>query len=169
MTNRRIWQIAISVVALLSLLANGLLVLTLLRVRQGLSESLLVARNTLALSASEPIAFDVTVDQPIHIRTDVPIDEVFEVPIAFVYPLETVVTTYVNIPLLGRQEIAVPVETVIPIDHTLEAPIQMTVPISVTYQLQATIPVEVAWPPELLQGLDALLLRLISGLQAPLK
>jgi hypothetical protein len=169
MTNRRIWRIAISVVTLLSLLANGLLIFTLLRMRRELYTSLLSARNTLALSASEPIAFDVTVDQPIPIRTDVSVDEVFDVPIAFAYPLETVVTTHINIPVLGRQEIAVPIETVIPIDHTLEVPIQMTVPISVTYQLQATIPVEVAWPPDLLEGLDALLLGLASGLQTPLK
>jgi hypothetical protein len=111
----------------------------------------------------------VAVDQPIPIQADVPIDQVFVVPIDFVYPLETVVNTYVDIPVLGRQEITVPVETTIPINHTFEVPIQMTIPISVTYHLQTDIPVEVAVPPEVLQSLETLLAELSEGLAGPLK
>ncbi|MBN1246712.1 MAG: hypothetical protein JXC32_03600 [Anaerolineae bacterium] len=169
MNKLRIWRLLVSALVVISLVVNGLLIVVLLRVHSSLRETVRAVRTSLALSESMPIAFDVAVDQLIPIRTEVPIDHVFVIPIDFVYPLDTVVSTYVDIPLLGRQEIAVPVETVIPISYTLEVPLQMTVPISVAYHLQAEIPVEVDVPPQMLEGLEALLSGLDTGLQFPLK
>lgn len=169
MTKLRTWRLLISALVVLLLLVNGLVIFTLLRVRSRMEETIITARNALATTAAESLVFDVSVDQPIPIRADVPIDQVFEVPLVFAYPLETVVNTYVDIPLLGRQDIALPIETVIPISYTIAIPVQVSVPISVTYRLQTEIPVEVALPPDLLQSLDALLGDLAQELETPLK
>jgi len=167
MTKLPIWRVVISVLIAISLLLNVVLIVGLLRVREGLQSALTVAGNALALSTSEPLAFVVSVDQAIPIQTTVPIEQSFVVPIELDYPLETVVNTYIDIPLLGRQDIAVPVEMVIPISTTLEIPIQMEIPISVTYQLQTEIPVEVQLPPTLLDTLADLIEQLGAGLQFP--
>jgi hypothetical protein len=91
------------------------------------------------------------------------------VPLDFEYPLNTVINTYVDIPLLGRQDIAVPVETVIPINTMLDIPIQMDFPISVTYQLQTVIPVEVQLPPTLLDTFEGFIEQLNVALSFPPK
>jgi hypothetical protein len=44
------------------------------------------------------------------------------VPFEMDYSLSTVVNTYINIPILGRQSVAVPVDAVIPISETFEIP-----------------------------------------------
>lgn len=164
MKGLRIWRLFVSVVAVISLLLNVVVIAGLLEIRGGLDRALTAARDALARQANQPIAFTVAIDQPIPIQADIPIDETFTIPIDFVYPLDTVINTHIDIPVLGRQEIAVPVETRIPISHTLEIPVEMTVPVSVTYHLQTDIPVEVAVPPDLLTTLDALLQGLTSEL-----
>lgn len=169
MTKLRSWRVVISVLVAVSILLNVALIVGLLRVREGLQSALTAADNALVLSASEPLAFEVAVDQSIPIQTTVPIEQAFVVPLEFDYPLNTVVNTYVDIPLLGRQDIAVPVETVIPISTTLEIPVQMEIPISVTVQLQTEIPVEVQFPPTLLDALAGLIEQLDAGLKLPPK
>ncbi len=169
MTKLRSWRVVISVCVAISLLLNVVLIVGLLRVREGLQSALTVAGNALALSTSEPLSFVVSVDQAIPIQTTIPIEQSFAVPLELDYPLKTVVNTYIDIPLLGRQDIAVPVEMVIPISTTLEIPIQMQIPISVTYQLQTEIPVEVQLPPTLLDTLAGLIEQLDAGLQFPPK
>ena len=157
MTKQGIWRALILVLVVLSLALNAALIVGALRVREGLVSALAGAEDALALLSGEPIAFDVAVDQEIPIQTTVPIEETFVVPIDFDYALDTVVETYVDIPILGRQDIAFPVQTVLPINTSFEIPVEMAVPISVTYQLQTDIPVEVELPSELLDAFDDLI------------
>ena len=114
---------------------------------------------------SEPFVTQVSVDQEIPFNTTIPISQTFTVPLNIQYPLSTVVNTYVNVPILGRQDIAIPIETIIPIQYTLDVPIQVDVPISLTYHLQTEIPVEVAIPPEIRAPLDEILRQIEDGLQ----
>ncbi len=169
MTKLRSWRVVISGFVAISILLNVVLIVGLLRTREGLRSALTVAGHAVSLSTSEPFAVVVSVDQMIPVQTTVPIEQSFAVPLELDYPLSTVVNTYIDIPLLGRQDIAVPVEMVIPISTTLEIPIQMAIPISVTYHLQTEIPIEVQLPRTLLETLANLIEQLDAGLQFPPK
>ena len=161
----RTWLIALTVLVVFSLALNGYLITTLLNVRQTALDAITTARNSLALMGSQPFITQVSIDQEIPFDTVVPINQTFSVPLNIEYPLSTVVNTYVNIPVLGRQEISLPIETIIPIQYTLDVPIAVDVPISLTYHLQTEVPVEVEIPPEIRAPLDEVLRQIQVGLQ----
>jgi hypothetical protein len=161
----RIWLVVLTILVLLSLALNGYFFLIISNVRQSTLDMITNARVSLAMLSNEPIVVQVEVDQEIPFNTSVPISQTLVVPLDIDYPLSTVVNTFVNIPILGRQDIAIPIETMIPIQYTLEVPIQVEVPISLTYHLQTTVPVEVAIPPEIGLSLDEMLRQAEERLQ----
>lgn len=161
----RIWLVVLTILVLASLALNGYFFFILSNVRQGTLDVIVNTRNNLAMLSSEPIVIPITIDQEIPFDTSVPISQTLVLPLDIAYPLSTVINTYVDVPLLGRQDIALPIETIIPIQYTLETPIQVNVPISFTYRLQTEIPVEVAIPPEIRAPLDDALRQLEEGLQ----
>ncbi len=105
----------------------------------------------------QSLSTEVQIDQVVPISATLPFDYVFTVPVDTVYPLSTVVNTGFELPLLGWQDIAVPIQAEIPLQLDLDVPVQAEIPISFTYQLQMTIPIEVAWPPEILSPLQEIL------------
>ena len=161
----RIWLIVLTVLVLTSLALNGYFFFILANIRMGALDVVSTTRNNLATLSSEPIVIQVNVDQEIPFNTSVPISQTLVLPLDIDYPLSTVINTYVNVPVLGRQDIAIPIETIIPIRYTLEVPIQVDVPISLTYHLQTAVPVEVAIPPEIRAALDDALRQMEEGLQ----
>jgi hypothetical protein len=161
----KIWLVVLTILVLASLALNGYFFFIISNVRQGTLDVVAKARNSLALLSSEPVVIRVTVDEEIPFNTTVPISQTVVLPLDINYPLSTVINTYVNIPLLGRQDIALPIETMIPFQYTFEVPIQVEVPISLTYRLQTEIPVEVAIPPEIRAPLDDALRQVEEGLQ----
>lgn len=161
----RIWMVVLTILVFVSLALNGYFFLIISNVRQGTLEVIGGVRESLATLGSEPFVIQVDVDQVIPFNTTVPISETFILPLDIDYPLSTVINTYFNIPFLGRQEIAIPIETIIPIQYTLEVPIRVDVPISMTYHLQTSVPVEVALPPEIGLSLDEMLRQVEEGLQ----
>jgi hypothetical protein len=165
----KVWRWIFSVLVVLSLLLNGFLLYSLLSVRKGLLDALASARNALAMVGDQPLAFEVTVDELVPIQTTIPIEQTFVVPLQIDYPLDTMVNTYIDIPILGKQELAIPVQTVIPISYPWEIPIQIEVPISFSYHLQQEIPVEVVVPADALDSLTDLLERLSEESQLGLK
>jgi hypothetical protein len=160
----RIWRYVVSVLVVVSLLVNFILTLTLLEIRQGFRSAVTAARDSLTLARTEPIELTVSVREEVPINTMVPIDETFTVPLRFNFSLSTQVTTYVNIPLLGRQEIVVPVEATIPVSETLEIPFLMTIPVNITPTLELDVPVQVLLPVELIDALEALINEYEEGL-----
>ena len=161
----RIWMVVLTILVFISLALNGYFFLIIRNVQKGTLEVIGSARESLAALGSEPFVIQVNVDQVIPFNTTVPISETFVLPLDIDYPLSTVINTYFNVPLLGRQEIAIPIETIIPIQYTLEVPLQVEVPISLTYHLQTSVPVEVALPPEIGLSLDEMLRQVEEGLQ----
>jgi len=158
-------MVVLTILVFVSLALNGYFFLIIRNVRKGTLEVISSARESLSTLGNEPFVIQVNVDQIIPLNTTVPISETFILPLDIDYPLSTVINTYFNVPLLGRQEIAIPIETNIPIQYTLEVPIQVEVPISLTYHLQTTVPVEVALPPEIGLSLDEMLRQVEAGLQ----
>lgn len=161
----RIWMIVLTILVFVSLALNAYFFLIISSFRQGTLAMITNARVSLATLGSEPFVIQVAVDEEIPFNASVPISETLVLPLDFNYPLSTVVNTFINLPILGRQDIAIPIETVIPIQYTLEVPIQVEVPISLTYHLQTTVPVEVTIPPELRASLDEMLRQAEEGLQ----
>ena len=165
----RLWRVLFSLGVIASLALNALLITTLAGIRKGLLDTLASARNGLALAGNQALIIDVAVDQQIPIQAAVPVEQTIRVPFQLDYQLSTVVNTYVDLPVLGRQDLALPVEAVIPIETTLEVPIQATVPISLTYPLQLVIPVEIEIPSTLSDSVDDALQQLEQELRFGLK
>ena len=161
----RIWLVVLTILVVASLALNGYFLIILSDARQGALDVIANTRNDLAALSSEPIVIPIAIDQEIPFNTNVPISETFVLPLDIEYPLSTVINTFVDVPVLGRQDIALPIETVIPIQYTLEVPIRVDVPISLTYHLQTEVPVEVAIPPEIRAPLDDALRQMEEGLQ----
>ncbi len=161
----RFWLAGLTVLVLISLALNAYFFLVIRTLRQGTLNVVSNARVSLAMMSREPLVAYINVDQEIPLRTSVPISQTFVLPLDIDYPLSTVVNTYLNLPLLGRQDIALPIETVIPIRYTLAVPFQMEIPISLTYPLQTTVPVEITIPPEIGLSLDEILRQAEEGLQ----
>ena len=165
----RIWLVVLTILVVASLALNGYLLLIIGTVRQGALDVIVNTRNSLATLSSEPIVVPITVDQEIPFNTSVPISQTLVLPLDIDYPLSTVVNTFVDVPILGRQDITFPIETIIPIQYTLEVPIQVDVPISLTYRLQTEVPVEITVPPEIRSSLDEVLRQAETGLQSSLR
>ena len=161
----RIWMVVLTILVFLSLALNGYFFLIIRNAQKGTLEVIGSARESLAALGSEPFVVQVEVDEAIPFNATVPISETFILPLDIDYPLSTVINTYINLPLLGRQDLAIPIETIIPIEYTLDVPIRVEVPISLTYHLQTTVPVEVALPPEIGLSLDEMLRQVEEGLQ----
>ncbi len=161
----RIWLVVLTMLVVASLTLNAYFFLIITNLRRGLQDLITNVRVGLATVGREPFTVQVYVDEEIPFVTTVPINETLTWPLDINYPLSTVINTYVNVPLLGRQDIAIPIDTVIPIRYTLEVPVQTEVPISLTYHLQTTVPVEIALPPEIELTLDEILQQAEEGLQ----
>ncbi len=161
----RIWMVVLTILVFVSLALNGYFFLIITGFRQGTLAMITNARVSLATLGRDPFVIQVSVDEEIPFNTSVPISETLFLPLDINYPLSTVINTFVNVPLLGRQDIAIPIETIIPIQYTLEVPIQVEVPISLTYHLQTEVPVEIAIPPEIHLALDEALRQAEEGLQ----
>jgi len=154
------WRVLISVLVLASLAGNVFLIRSLIGAEKTLNQARDTARDALLSLESEPMVISVAIDEEIPIRTTVSFSDTLTVPFELDYTLSTVVNTYINIPILGRQSVAVPVNAVIPISETFEIPIAVSVPVSMTYPLELDIPVAVEIPAEMITGwvtyLDAL-------------
>ncbi|MCU0520657.1 MAG: hypothetical protein MUF84_08200 [Anaerolineae bacterium] len=146
MTWVRVWRLAISLLVLASLVLNVYLVRTLLGISRGAESARTALRETLVSFSGEPIIVPIAVDEEIPVQTTLAFSDTLVVPFQLDYTLDTVVSTSINIPLLGRQSVAVPVYAIIPISETLAIPIQMDIPISMSYPLKVEFPVAVEVP-----------------------
>ena len=158
-------QIALWVLVLLSLVLNAFLLVQWFGLRAAVSSALSTAREGLASLATEPLQLIVTLDQDVPIETTIPIDQEISVPLDLDYPLSTTVSTAIESPLLGRQEIACPVEAVIPVHQTVSTRLQAQFPVSFTYRLTAQIPVVVMLPAEFTTDLSGILAELEQALR----
>jgi hypothetical protein len=149
----------------LSLLLNIVTLFLLNWVRLQSIEVLENARTVLEEIQQQPIKTVVDIDQAITLNETLPFQHTFSVPVDTTYPLSTTIRTTVQIPLLGVQEIAVPVQAQIPIQMDMDIPVDTEVPIDFTYQLQTSIPIEVHLPSDALAPVDSLLQNTLERLR----
>jgi hypothetical protein len=147
------------------LVLNLFLLLVLAKARSDLRNTIDEARSTLAVISQEPIEIPVVINQNIPINTTLPISQTIRVPIDIDYPLSTVINTSFNIPVLGRQEIRLPIDTVIPVNLVYEAPIQETVHISMEFPLHLELPIVIDIPSDFILLLDERLLEIDGSLK----
>ncbi len=117
------------------------------------------ARAALESFAAQPIEMEVSLDTEVPISTTVPLHQSFQVPVETTYHLDTVVQTTIQIPLIGPQEVSIPVAGDIPLRLDLTVPVETEIPIAFTYHLRTTVPVEVQMPSDALAPLFAMLER----------
>lgn len=159
----KIWRVVVTTLVLVSIALNIFLVLLLSQAQRGVTDAIAIARTTLAEFTAEPIEVPVEINQDIPINTMFPISQTVEVPLDIDYPLSTIVNTSFTIPVLGEQEISLPIETVIPLHMTLSIPVQETIHISLTYPLQLSIPVAFQIPEDIQLLLDTSLEEISTG------
>jgi len=151
------WLLLFGVVLLLSIALHGFTFYLLVQARQQAAAAVSQAQSGLQSIGEQTIVTVVEIDQELPFSTTLPLNHTFAVPIDTVYPLSTVVETEIQIPLLGPQEIAVPIKARIPVELTVDIPVATEIPISLTYHLQTEVPVEVKLPSELLTPIEAIL------------
>lgn len=138
----------------LSLLLNLLIIYNLSNMRSGALDTVASAREGFGRISADSFNMEVQVDQVLPLDLVVPINETITFPLAFNYELDTIVNTAVNLPLVGSQQIAVPIRGTIPVNTVVEIPVRLNLPISTEYHLQAVIPVEISLPPETVSSIN---------------
>ena len=159
------WTALLILLLLTSLGLNAYVLYTFDQARQGAATIVTNARANLYTMSTEPVITVVEINQRVPISETIEISQTFAVPVDIVYPLDTVVNTSIRIPLLGPQEISVPIQANIPVQFDYEVPIRMAVPISMTYNIEMEVPVEVMIPPQLLDPIDQILLEAEEALK----
>jgi hypothetical protein len=161
----KIWRVIATLLIIFSLVLNLFLLLVLAKARIDLRNTITAVRNTLEGISQEPIEIPVEISQDIPINTTIPISQTIRVPIDIDYPLSTVINTSFNIPVLGRQELSLPIDTVIPVNLVYEAPIQEMVYISMVLPLHLELPILIEIPPEVRLQLEERLLEIDASLK----
>ncbi|MCI0394238.1 MAG: hypothetical protein L0332_28420 [Chloroflexi bacterium] len=150
--------------ALLSLLFNAVLIITLLSLRAQAREEVNQAIEILNEATLENFDLPVHVDETLAISMTVPYSDTFvvpisatvpvstsvlfkdniQVPIDTIIPVNTTVHVPVDIPVAGRVTIPIPIFTNIPVSLTVEVPISRTIPVrtDIPVDLMVTIPVQ---------------------------
>lgn len=157
---RRYWHyLLLWFVALLSLLLNALLIISLNNLRRQAKQELAGAAEemeavelapfelpvaideTLAISLTVPFSdtFVVPVDTMVPIDTEIPFEETVVVPIETVIPIDTSVTA--RLPVVG--DVDIPIVTTFPVELSVEVPISRTIPVQVEVPVRFTVDVPV--------------------------
>jgi hypothetical protein len=95
------------------------------------------------------LQFNIDVDRQIPINTEIPFDEVIEIPVQVTVPISENFATTIQVDPFGSgftvpMDIEVPIDMEFPIDQTVSVPINKTVAISTTVPLSMTVPIDIA-------------------------
>jgi hypothetical protein len=142
---------------IISLALNLMVIISLARVRTNALDTVVSARDGLDRISADSITMEVQVDQLLPLDIIVPINETITFPLELNYKLDTVVDTTINLPLVGPQQVAVPIRGTIPIKTVVSIPVKLNLPVSTEYHLQAVIPVNISLPPETITALNSTL------------
>ncbi len=150
---QKVFLIILAAGLVLSLCLNLVVINLLARVRSDAHDTVASTRKGLEIVSAKSIEMEVQVDQLLPLTIIVPINELISLPIDLVFPLDTVVNTTINFPVVGPQQVSVPIRANIPINTVVTIPVKMDLPISTEYHLQAVIPVKLSLPPETIDSI----------------
>jgi hypothetical protein len=164
--------VLLTVLVLVSLALNGVVIYSLVQVRDITLGTVGDARQVIAGVDDDVITHVIEVEQEIPVSVTVPIDQDVLVPIQTTIPISTVVTVPVKPPLLPEFSLPIPIQAVIPVDLEVVVPISETVPIDTVIPLDVEVPVEIPLADTPVVGyldqLDEALSRLEERLADPL-
>ena len=143
---RALWAMTMlaSLLACASLAVNILLVTRLIELRNGIADTLTSASRSLDNLSGQGIAFDFPISQTVNFEGDVPVKQDVTIPFKSNFPINTVVGIPLDLGLLGKQTINVPVNTNVPIDVKLPIHIEQTIHIQTAIPVRMTLPIRLA-------------------------
>jgi len=161
----------LAVLTLLSLTLNGVIVFSLLQLRQTAHRAVNDTQALVAQLVDDTFSYTIAIDQEIPVSTGIPLNEILEVPINAVVPVSTTVVVPVNLGF-RTYELAVPIEAVFPIDMEVSVPVSQTVDVTTVVPLQVDVPVEIVISETPLDGylkdVDAALEKIEERLKHPI-
>ena len=135
--------VLLSILTLLSLALNGIVIFTLLEMRQAAHRIVVDTQALVARIEDETFAYTVQLDQEIPVAAEIPFNETFSVPINTVLPISTSVGVPVNLGVTTYR-LTVPIETVVPVDMEVTVPVSQVVDLSTVVPLDLDVPIEIA-------------------------
>jgi hypothetical protein len=141
-----LWAITLlaGLLAFVSLAVNVVLVARLIELRNGIADTLTSASRSLDNLSGQGIAFDFPISQTVNFEGDVPVKQDVTIPFKSNLPINTVVGIPLDLGLLGKQTINVPINTTVPIDIKLPIHIEQTLRIRTAVPIRMTVPIRFA-------------------------
>jgi hypothetical protein len=170
---KKSYLIALIVLALLTLLSlalNGVIIVSLLRVRQIALNTVGDARTIVTGISEDTFSYTFKVDQDIPVAVNIPFSEEVTVPINTTIPINTTVIVPIDLGITSYN-LEVPINTIFPMDMEFTVPVSQTVDIATTVPLDVDVPIEIPIADTPLVGyleeLDAKLARIEAQLEQP--
>jgi hypothetical protein len=142
---RALWimMAAVATLALVSLAVNVILVTRLLAIRTAVAGALDDASRSLDNLAGEGIKFEFPISQTVPFEGDVPFKQEFAFPFKGNIPIDTTISVPLDMGLLGRQVINVPVKTTVPVDITVPVRVDETFHVKTQVPVRMNVPIRV--------------------------
>lgn len=132
------------VVALVSLAINLVLAGALLQRRAFLLTALDQTIASLDNASSASIAFNFPVSQTVNFEGDIPFKQDFDFPFKGDVRINTTIYVPIDLGPLGKQTIAVPVDTTVPVDTSVPVHIDQTFHVKTQVPIQMDVPIELS-------------------------
>jgi hypothetical protein len=142
---RALWvaMAAVATLALVSLAVNVVLVTRLLAIRTAVAGALDDASRSLDSLAGEGIGFEFPVSQTVPFEGNVPFKQEFAFPFKGNIPIDTTISVPLDMGLLGRQVINVPVKTTVPVDITVPVRVDETFHVKTQVPVRMNVPIRI--------------------------
>ena len=143
---RILWMVmaAVATLALISLAVNVVLVTRLLAIRTAVAGALDEASRSLDNLGGQGLAFEFPISQTVPFEGDVPFKQEIAFPFKGNIPIDTTISVPVDMGLLGRQVINVPVKTTVPVDITVPVRVDQTFHVKTQVPVRMNVPIRVS-------------------------
>jgi hypothetical protein len=142
---RVLWMMmaAVTTLALVSLAINVFLITRLMAARNQVAAMLDEASRSLDNLTGAGLSFDFPVSQTVPFEGDVPFKQDINFPFKGNIPIDTTISVPVDMGLLGKQVINVPVKTTVPVDITIPVHIEQTFHVKTQVPVKMNVPIRI--------------------------
>ena len=142
---RVLWMVmaAVATLALVSLAVNVVLVTRLLAVRNAAATALDDASRSLNNLSGQGLEFEFPISQTVNFEGDVPFKQEIAFPFKGNIPIDTTISMPVDLGLLGRQVINVPVKTTVPVDIVVPVRVDQTFHVKTEVPVRMRVPIRI--------------------------
>jgi hypothetical protein len=142
---RVLWMVmaAVTTLALVSLALNILLITRLMAARNQAAAMLDEAARSLDNLSGVGLSFDFPVSQTVNFEGDVPFKQDIAFPFKGNIPIDTTISVPVDMGLLGKQVVNVPVKTTVPVDITIPVHVEQTFHVKTLVPVKMNVPIRI--------------------------